>query len=589
MAESENHPYNIAFIGPVSAGKSTLVNAILSDTYSDMKLRRTTMTPQLYREATDQAETWTAREAREANRTTNDWVMSARTSGAPVKLDQIEYFPIKPVQDFYQLTKGLAYQFWDIPGLNDQGSEIYFQFIEKSFIQFDLVFLVFDITSGLNRTDELEVLRRVLDLLVKNRHTSLIVVANKCDDLYFTGDVAKFDDEEIQELYQQMLQTMSREIDARDPSLKHRSTILPLSGELLYIYRTFKNNPQCQLDEKYIDKLAHNEIGKVQWNRRCKDITGDARQAKIEYARDLLKKANLSESIHNTGFGSILRCLKTRLTQGHMEQVLLTKYSEAIGLTTLVYDLDNLACLSQRLGRLLALVPSKRDHLQQTMHKFASGLIHTLDSVVLSPTDVEKYRLKISEVRGSMPWLDPGTVALLTRDLTKHYYRMTERLLASALTRMIPLESLAALKSNYPGVTAQVTEHLAKTEIKVSNSCPSSSELGFLESLQEHFPDVDYPRFAQRFLRAKLLAVTADQYNLARVYILANLYRCRQKELASLMNLRPGPMEFGGAGAIPLTISYLIDEQLGPDYRSLEARVSELEKTSATILSFLKI
>jgi predicted GTPase len=39
---------NIAIIGAVSAGKSTLLNALFADTYSDMKIKRTTMVPQVY-------------------------------------------------------------------------------------------------------------------------------------------------------------------------------------------------------------------------------------------------------------------------------------------------------------------------------------------------------------------------------------------------------------------------------------------------------------------------------------------------------------------------------------------------------------
>lgn len=40
---SEN--IHIAILGPVSAGKSTLLNALFSNTFSDMKRKKTTMTP----------------------------------------------------------------------------------------------------------------------------------------------------------------------------------------------------------------------------------------------------------------------------------------------------------------------------------------------------------------------------------------------------------------------------------------------------------------------------------------------------------------------------------------------------------------
>ena len=41
---------NIAIIGTVSSGKTTLMNSLFVNQYSDMKIKRTTMTPQVYYE-----------------------------------------------------------------------------------------------------------------------------------------------------------------------------------------------------------------------------------------------------------------------------------------------------------------------------------------------------------------------------------------------------------------------------------------------------------------------------------------------------------------------------------------------------------
>ena len=43
----------IAIVGPVSAGKSTVLNSLFVEQYSDMKIRRTTMLPQVYTETND--------------------------------------------------------------------------------------------------------------------------------------------------------------------------------------------------------------------------------------------------------------------------------------------------------------------------------------------------------------------------------------------------------------------------------------------------------------------------------------------------------------------------------------------------------
>ena len=50
---SHRNEINIAIIGTVSAGKSTLMNTLFTNQYSDMKIKRTTMQPQVYYEVND--------------------------------------------------------------------------------------------------------------------------------------------------------------------------------------------------------------------------------------------------------------------------------------------------------------------------------------------------------------------------------------------------------------------------------------------------------------------------------------------------------------------------------------------------------
>ena len=46
----DRNQINIAILGAVSAGKSTLLNSVFSETYSQCKIIRTTMVPQVYYE-----------------------------------------------------------------------------------------------------------------------------------------------------------------------------------------------------------------------------------------------------------------------------------------------------------------------------------------------------------------------------------------------------------------------------------------------------------------------------------------------------------------------------------------------------------
>ncbi len=52
--DAKRNQINIAICGPVSAGKSTLLNALFVASYSDMKIKRTTATPQVYFETKKQ-------------------------------------------------------------------------------------------------------------------------------------------------------------------------------------------------------------------------------------------------------------------------------------------------------------------------------------------------------------------------------------------------------------------------------------------------------------------------------------------------------------------------------------------------------
>ena len=47
---SKRNQINVAIVGSVSVGKSTLLNTIFAEAFSDCKLKRTTMTPQVYYE-----------------------------------------------------------------------------------------------------------------------------------------------------------------------------------------------------------------------------------------------------------------------------------------------------------------------------------------------------------------------------------------------------------------------------------------------------------------------------------------------------------------------------------------------------------
>ena len=162
----------IAIIGPVSAGKSTFFNALCSNTCSEMKRKKTTMLPQIYHTTNnlnivDSIETIYAK-----NKQSNDDILVKRESGQFIydrDFKEINHL-IKVIPDFINLRQNTTYSILDMPGLNCGGETIYYDYIKQNSSSIDIYVLVFDINSGLNTTDEINIIKLVVEEIKKNNN-----------------------------------------------------------------------------------------------------------------------------------------------------------------------------------------------------------------------------------------------------------------------------------------------------------------------------------------------------------------------------------------------------------------------------------
>ena len=69
---------HIAILGPISAGKSTLLNGLFCDTFSDMKRKRTTMLPQIYQITNDNKKYMSSAEISTLNTKINNEILQKR-------------------------------------------------------------------------------------------------------------------------------------------------------------------------------------------------------------------------------------------------------------------------------------------------------------------------------------------------------------------------------------------------------------------------------------------------------------------------------------------------------------------------------
>ncbi len=292
---------NIAIIGCISTGKSTFMNSLFAQTYSDMKIKKTTMCPQVYKTDKKIAKSKTyAKEIRKQNEELNKKLYEVGTQN---KCEEISY-SVLPITDiFNNLTDSdkIEYKIYDIPGLNDSATKnIFYDYIRKNFYKFDLVIYNIDINSGLNTTDELDILKLINECVTNikkqyDKDIKLLVLCNKCDDMILNENSEIEGSEEIEEMYKQVCEIVKKN-NIICPVIKY-------SAAYTYMYRTV-NTPE-NLDKSYIDKIGIDNLGRVQWNKKSKGKT-------INELWNLIKP-HLSENVDNSlelsGFNNLKKVL----------------------------------------------------------------------------------------------------------------------------------------------------------------------------------------------------------------------------------------------------------------------------------------
>lgn len=264
---------NMCFVGGVSTGKSTLLNGIFCEQLTQCKIKRTTMVPTIYVENDNDTPNLNLPEDIYATISAkNDEIIRLTEQSTSSKTNRDTYREL--VFNVGKLDINIlpdAYvNVYDIPGLNDARTKnTYYDYLDKTFSSFNLVVLLVDIHSGLNTSDELDIVRFITDRtkkeMTKNNKIYTLVVVNKADDMQLPedgdGNTLQLTGE-LNEMFQQVETTIGDEFGKKG-LIEHIIGIIPLCAVDAYLYRmVMKHQSKFELTPEQILKIGVNENGK---------------------------------------------------------------------------------------------------------------------------------------------------------------------------------------------------------------------------------------------------------------------------------------------------------------------------------------
>ena len=332
---------NIAFIGEVSTGKSTLLNAIFSNKteLSQTSIKRTTMLPTVFIENNDK-KTFNGKEIFEEIKQKNIEIIKNTESGITLESCNELVFNVGKLD--IQILNNFLVNVYDIPGLNDARTKnTYYQYLHENFHKFNIVIFLVDIHSGLNTSDEIDILRLITHNTKKHKDNSrdifTLVIVNKADDMQIkvdekTGKEILYIDDELNEMYEQVQLTVKSEFEKLD-ILENLIDIIPLCGIDAYLYRMIKKySADFELKDSDILKIGINQMGK----KFSKKTKTDQRKEVLNIIKD---NTFVDDMIKLSGFEGFEKTLYSFLESNNRIQKLL--------ISNLLLDLSNYPTLRE--------------------------------------------------------------------------------------------------------------------------------------------------------------------------------------------------------------------------------------------------
>lgn len=185
----------VALLGYVGVGKTTILNALFGEKYSEMSRKRETAGVSFFRIVKpdtnkDSGSTETERSADTFTVPSNMATQKPASILNEIKGDNEKLrnsnmivekvFDIAPSDILIKMRPDTTLVIVDIPGINEADTDnIYKNYVEEKWNTFDCVVVVMDASEGVNTSEQVELLKFVKKNATGKRRTPVIIVGNK--------------------------------------------------------------------------------------------------------------------------------------------------------------------------------------------------------------------------------------------------------------------------------------------------------------------------------------------------------------------------------------------------------------------------
>jgi GTPase SAR1 family protein len=260
---------NICLLGCVSAGKSTILNTMFNQDFSQSKIKRTTMMPTVFVEANTPSTRQSQEEISSKITAKNAEIIASTENGQSLNLASHGNQLVFHVDKLdIKISKKFNVTIFDMPGLNDaRTKEQYYSYLRTNFHIFNMIIFVVNIESGLNTSDEMEILELIASHIKTNKKSGknirMLTIANKADEMQLNQKTGfpEIVSDELKEMYAQIEKTIEQVFQKRK-IMDNLIGIVPICGIDAHLFRMIKaKGSSYQLSQTQIQRIGISDMG----------------------------------------------------------------------------------------------------------------------------------------------------------------------------------------------------------------------------------------------------------------------------------------------------------------------------------------